>query len=105
LSTTLLKGERSELSEEQRLERLRLRVNERSSTAAEKSGEGMAFKIFTGAKLFLKAYKKPIDITEIKMLSHINHDVSFLLHFSKYIRSRRSLKEIITGEGIRLHER
>ena len=68
LSTTLKKAKRSELSEEQRLERQRLRVNERSSAAAEKSGEGMAFKIFTGAKPFLKAYIKPFDITVIRML-------------------------------------
>ena len=39
-----------------------------SSTAAEKSGEGMALKIFTGAKPFLKAYIKPLNITEIEML-------------------------------------
>jgi hypothetical protein len=45
-----------------------LGVNERSSTAAEKSGEGMALEICTGAKPFLKAYMKPFDITEIRML-------------------------------------
>ena len=44
-------------------------VNGRSSAAAEKSSEGMALKIFTGAKPFLKAYKKPLDITEIEMLT------------------------------------
>jgi hypothetical protein len=46
-----------------------LGVNERSSGGAEKSGEGMAFKIFTGAKPFLKVYMKPFDITEIRMLT------------------------------------
>ncbi len=46
----------------------RLGVNARSSTAAEKSGEGMALKIFTGAKPFLKADIKPFNITEIEML-------------------------------------
>jgi hypothetical protein len=30
---------------------------------------GMALKIFTGAKPFLKAYMKPFDITEIRMLT------------------------------------
>jgi hypothetical protein len=43
-------------------------VNGRSSAAAEKSGEGMALKIFTGAKPSLKADIKPFDITEIRML-------------------------------------
>ena len=36
--------------------------------AAEKSSEEMALKIFTEAKPFLKAYIKPFDITEIRML-------------------------------------
>jgi hypothetical protein len=43
-------------------------VNARSSAAAEKSGEGMALKIFTGAKPFLKADIKPFGITGIEML-------------------------------------
>jgi hypothetical protein len=55
LSTTILNGKRSRLSEEQRLVKLRIRINERSSAAAERSGEGMAFEIFTGTKTFLKA--------------------------------------------------
>jgi hypothetical protein len=46
----------------------RLGVSARSSAAAEKSGEGMALKIFTGAKPFLKAGIKPFGITEIEML-------------------------------------
>jgi len=45
-----------------------LGVNERSSGGAEKSGEGMALKIFTEAKPFLKAYMNPFDITEKRML-------------------------------------
>jgi hypothetical protein len=45
-----------------------LGVNVRSSAAAEKGGEGMALKIFTGAKPFLKAGIKPFGITEIEML-------------------------------------
>ena len=44
-------------------------VNGRSSAAAEKSGEGMTLKIFTGAKPSLKACIKPLDITEIEMLT------------------------------------
>jgi len=64
----LLKNKRSGQAREQRLELKRLRVNARSSTAAEKSGEGMALKIFTGAKAFLKAYIKPFGITEMEML-------------------------------------
>ena len=40
----------------------------RSSAAAEKSGKGMALKICTGAKPFLKAIIKPFDITEIRKL-------------------------------------
>jgi hypothetical protein len=51
-----------------------LRVNARSSTAAEKSGEGMALKIFTGARPFLKAYIKPVDITKIRMLPRCGKD-------------------------------
>jgi hypothetical protein len=47
-------------------------VNGRSSAAAEKSGEGMALKIFMGAKPFLKAYIKPLDITEIEMLPNVS---------------------------------
>ena len=47
-------------------------VNARSSAAAEKSGEGMALKIFTGAKPFLKADIKPFGITGIEMLPMIN---------------------------------
>jgi hypothetical protein len=47
----------------------RLGVSARSSAAAEKSGEGMALKIFTGAKPFLKANIKPFDITQIEMLT------------------------------------
>jgi hypothetical protein len=35
-------------------------VNARSSAAAEKSGEGVALKIFTGAMPFLKADIKPL---------------------------------------------
>ena len=50
----------------------------RSSTAAEKSGEGMALKICTGAKPFLKAYIKPFDITEIRMLTPF-HKVDILI--------------------------
>jgi hypothetical protein len=42
-------------------------VNARSSGAAEKRGEGMALKIFTGAKPFLKASIKPFGITDIEM--------------------------------------
>jgi hypothetical protein len=64
----LLKGKKSGQSLEQKLGWWRLRVNERSSTAAEKSGEGMAIKIFTGANPFLKAYKKSFDIAEIRWL-------------------------------------
>ena len=41
----------------------------RSSAAAEKSGEGMALKIFTRAKPFLKADITPFGITEIEMLT------------------------------------
>ena len=55
LSTTLLKDKRSGQSQEQKLELWSLGINGRSSTAAEKSGEGMALKIFTGTKPFLKA--------------------------------------------------
>jgi hypothetical protein len=40
----------------------------RSSAAAEKSGEGMVLKIFTGAKPFLKADIKHFSIMEIEML-------------------------------------
>ena len=47
-------------------------VNARSSAAAEKSGEGMALKIFTGAKPFLKADIKPFGITGIEMLPTYN---------------------------------
>jgi len=36
-------------------------------SAAEKGGKGMALKIFTEAKPFLKADIKPFCITEIKM--------------------------------------
>ena len=42
LSTTLLKNKRSGQAREQRLEWKRLGLNERSSTAAERGGEGMA---------------------------------------------------------------
>ena len=42
-------------------------INARSSAAAEKSGEGMAEKIFTGAKLSLKDIIKPFGIAEIEM--------------------------------------
>jgi len=35
----------------------------------------MALKIFTEAKLFLKAYMKPFDITEIRMLTHPDYKV------------------------------
>ena len=38
--------------------------------AAEKSGEGMALKIFTLAKPFPKADMKPFVITEIEMLTY-----------------------------------
>jgi len=68
LSTTLLKNKRSGQAWEQRLEWKRLGVNARSSTAAKKDGEGMALKIFTGAKPFLKAYIKPFGIPEMEML-------------------------------------
>jgi hypothetical protein len=34
----------------------------------------MALKIFTGAKPFLKAYMKPFDITEIRMLTPSQED-------------------------------
>jgi hypothetical protein len=44
-------------------------VNGRSSAAAEKGGERMAFKIFTGAKPFLKAHRKPLAITKLEMLT------------------------------------
>jgi len=64
----LPKDKRSRQAREQKLRWIRLGVKERSSAAAEKSGEGMAFKIFTGAKPFLKAYIKPFDITVIRML-------------------------------------
>jgi hypothetical protein len=64
----LLKNKRSGQAREQRLEWKRLGVNARSSAAAEKSGEGMALKIFTGAKPFLKADIKPFGITGIEML-------------------------------------
>jgi hypothetical protein len=47
----------------------RLGVSARSSAAAEKSGEGMAKKIFTGAKPFLKTKIKPFGIKEIRMLT------------------------------------
>jgi len=46
-------------------------VNERSSTAAEKGGEGMASKMFTGAKPFLNADIKPFGITEKMMLTQL----------------------------------
>jgi hypothetical protein len=68
LSTTLLKNKRSGQAREQRLEWKRLGVNAHSSAAAEKGGEGMALKIFTGAKPFLKAYIKPSCITEMEKL-------------------------------------
>jgi hypothetical protein len=45
-----------------------LGVNARSSAAAEKGGEGLALKIFTGAKSFLKVHIKPFGITEMEML-------------------------------------
>jgi hypothetical protein len=45
-------------------------VNARSSTAAEKSGEGMALKIFTGAKPFLKA-EQSLLVSRKKMLTHL----------------------------------
>jgi hypothetical protein len=41
----------------------------RSSTAAEKSGEGMALKIFTEAKPFLKVNLKALGITEMERLT------------------------------------
>jgi len=45
-----------------------LEVNERSSGAAEKSSEGMALKIFTGAKPFPKANTRLFEITGTIML-------------------------------------
>jgi hypothetical protein len=65
----LLRNKGSGQAWEQRLEWKRLGVNVRSSTAAEKGGEGMALKIFTGAKPSLKAYIKPFCITEIERLT------------------------------------
>jgi hypothetical protein len=53
-----------------------LGVNVRSSAAAEKSGEGMALKIFTGAKPFLKANIMPFDITEIGTLPVLHLSVN-----------------------------
>jgi hypothetical protein len=41
--------------DQKRIKFQRIGVNRRSSAAAEKSGEGMALKICTGAKPFLKA--------------------------------------------------
>jgi hypothetical protein len=46
-----------------------------------KSGEGMALKIFTGAKPFLKAGIKPFGITEIEMLTFCVLFLIFLYHF------------------------
>ncbi len=56
-------------------------ANGRSSAAAEKTGEGMALKIFMGAKPFVKAFIKPLDITEIEMLPCLMifaFDISFV---------------------------
>jgi hypothetical protein len=43
--------------------------------AAEKGGEGMALRIFTGAKPFLKASVKLVDITGIRMLTLSIHNL------------------------------
>jgi hypothetical protein len=42
--------------------------------AAEKGGKGMAFKIFTGAKPFLKANIWPFGIKETEMLTLVRVD-------------------------------
>jgi len=75
------------------LEWYRLRVNARSSTAAEKSGEGMALKIFTGARPFLKAYIKPFDIMEIRMLAQAEKKLPvpcFFYRINEVIQSNHS---------------
>jgi hypothetical protein len=54
-----------------------LGVSARSSAAAEKSGEGVALKIFTGTKPFLKANIKPFGITEIEMLTLLGKFLTF----------------------------
>ena len=66
-------------------------VDGRSSAAAEKSGEGMALKIFMGAKPFLKAYIKPLDITEIEMLPPAEQSLTFPEDSSTFVTA---LKEI-----------
>jgi hypothetical protein len=48
---------------------LEIRTSMGTEAKVEESGEGMAVKIFTGAKPFPKAYIKPLDITEIEMLT------------------------------------
>ncbi len=65
LSTTIQKGKRSGLT---LVMEHRFGMFTRSSAAAEKIGEGMALKICTRAKPFLKACIKPFDITEIGRL-------------------------------------
>ena len=59
----------------------RLGVNVRSSTAAEKNGEGMALKIFTEARPSSKAYMKPFGITQIEMLICPHHALKFFGRF------------------------
>jgi hypothetical protein len=69
----------------------------RSSGAAEKSGEGMALKIFTEAKPFLKACMNPFDITETGMLAQTNGAApNFLLDTEeKYFISLHSYRSVI----------
>jgi hypothetical protein len=45
----------------------------------------MALKIFTGAKPFLKAYMKPLDITEIRMLTLELRFLNFALKYDMQI--------------------
>jgi hypothetical protein len=51
----------------------------RSSAAAEKSGRGMALKIFTGTKPSLKAYRNPFDIMEKEMLTSQRYDFHIII--------------------------
>jgi len=61
-------------------------VNARSSAAAEKNGEGMALKIFTGAKLFLKVDIKPFGITGIEILPKKGDGSNFVIwNFGPFI--------------------
>ncbi len=81
LSTILLKDSRCGQVREQRLEQKRLELT-CAVHSRRKERRGMALKIFTGEKLFLKADVKPFDITEIKMLPGDLSGFSSLLHGS-----------------------